>query len=331
MATVRWGLLSTADINRKLIPVIQASKRAELSAVASRNLDRAKTYANKWDIPNAFGSYQEMLNSGTIDAVYISLPNHLHAEWSIRALRAGVNVLCEKPFAISLVEVDNMIKASRETGLALTEAFMYRHHPQTKIVGDFIRSGRLGELSHAWGTFSFMIENRKDIRLVPEWGGGSLWDVGVYPLSLAQYLFGGPPLSVSGMQWLGDTGVDETFVGQLRYQGDRFCQISSSFRTDFHIGFEAVGTLGRLRISRPFTAMDGQRRLTFYPNNLEPVEIPVPEQELYTGEVEDLNSVILDGSQPVIKLDETRDHVHTALALYRSAQIGMPVEVSSIR
>ena len=144
MKKVRWGLVSTAKINEKVIPAIRASPFSELSAVASRDLFRANDYAQNWGIPHAFGSYQEMYDSGTVDAVYISLPNHMHAEWTIRALKAGIHVLCEKPFAITLADVDAMILASSQTGSLLAEAFMYRHHPQTKIAGDFVRSGRLG-------------------------------------------------------------------------------------------------------------------------------------------------------------------------------------------
>ncbi len=223
-----------------------------------------------------------------------------------------------------------MILASRQTGKILTEAFMYRFHPQAKIAGEFVRAGNLGELSHANGTFSFLTTDRKDVRLVAEWGGGSLWDVGVYPLSMAQYLFGGPPIRVFAMQWVGDTGVDETFVGQMQYPGDRFAQISSSFRTEFNIYFELVGTLGRLTFSRPFTAMDIQRRLTFFPNVGEPIEIAVPDEELYLGEVVDMNNSILEGTPPYLTLDETRNHVKTALALYESARTGKLVDLAEI-
>jgi predicted dehydrogenase len=175
-----------------------------------------------------------------------------------------------------------------------------------------------------------LLENRDDIRLIPEWGGGSLWDVGVYPLSLAQFFFGAPPVSVFGMQWLGDTGVDETFVGELRYHGDRFAQISSAFRTEYYIGFEIVGTLGRLTISQPFKEIDRTRPMIFHPNNSKPVKIQVPEQELYIGEVEDMNNAILHKSPTLVTLAETRDHVRTVLALYQSAQTGQPVQLSTI-
>lgn len=325
--SVRWGLLSTANINRKLIPPIRASQRGELVAVASRDQAKARAYATQWDIPIAFGSYQEMLDSGKVDAVYISLPNHLHAEWTIRALEAGVHVLCEKPFAITLDEVDRMIAASQQSSRILAEAFMYRHHPQAKIVGEWVRSGRLGEITQVWGVFNFQIEARPDVRLIPEYGGGCLWDVGVYPLSFAQYVYGGPPAEVFGMQWVGDTGVDETFVGQMRYPGGGLAQIASSFRNPFNIQVEIIGREGRLSLNRPFTAVNDNRHLLFYNKENQVQEIPVPEEELYLGEVEDMHAAILDGAAPYLTLAETRNHVRTVLALYESARSGQAVRL----
>jgi xylose dehydrogenase (NAD/NADP) len=328
MNKVRWGLLSTAHINRRLIPALRASQRGELAAVASRDLDRARNYAQKWDIPAAFGSYQGMLNSDEIDAVYISLPNHLHAQWAIASMQAGKHVLCEKPIAIKPDEVDRMIEASHETGMTLAEAFMYRHHPQTQIVGEWVHSGRLGEISLVRGAFNFIASGRpNDIRLIPEYGGGSLWDVGVYPLSLAQYVYGGPPQRVSGFQWTGDTGVDETFAGQLSYPGGGLAQITSSLRASFYTMCEIIGTQGRLHMNRPFVDMGDNRRLTFYPNQGEVQEVSVPEKELYVGEVEDMHAAILDGAEPYLSLYESRDHIHTVLALYQSAQEGQVVEL----
>jgi xylose dehydrogenase (NAD/NADP) len=325
---VRWGILSTANINRRLIPAIRSSRRGELVAIASRDEARANAYAAQWDIPNSFGSYSSMLESGIIDAVYISLPNHLHAEWTVKSLEAGVHVLCEKPFALTLDEVDHMIVASRAAGLVLSEAFMYRHHPQTKRIGDWVKQGRLGEISLVRGIFNFRLQNREDIRLDPEMGGGSLWDIGVYPLSMAQYVMGGPPEWVVGDQWIGETGVDETFTGQLHYSHDRFAQISSSFRTPFYTFIEIIGTEGTLNIHRPFIQIDDERQPVFQPATGEAQALPVPEKELYLGEIEDMNAAILDGKPPYISLDETRNHVRTALALYESARKREVVELS---
>lgn len=320
MNKVRWGLLSTANINRRLIPAIRASERGELVAVASRSLEKAQAYAAQWNIPHAFGNYEDMLQSGLVDAVYISLPNHLHAEWSIRAMQAGVHVLCEKPFALTLDEVNAMIAASRQYGRVLAEAFMYRHHPQTKIAKEWVKSGRLGEICLVHGAFNFQLRSRDNVRLVPEYGGGALWDVGVYPLSFAQYIMGEAPQWVVGAQWLGDSGVDETFCGQMHYRGDRMAQFTCSFRSPLYTYMEIIGTEGRLMLNKPFIGLDSDRHLIFYSNEGEPFEIPVPEQELYLGEVEDMHAAILDGAPNEISLEETRNHVRTVVALLESAR-----------
>jgi xylose dehydrogenase (NAD/NADP) len=328
MSKIRWGLLSTANINRRLIPAIRAASRGELVAVASRDKAKAEAYSAKWGIPRAFGDYQSMLDSGDIDAVYISLPNHLHAEWTVRSLQAGVHVLCEKPFAITLDEVDRMIAASRQTGCVLAEAFMYRHHPQTKIVGEWVRSGKLGEIRLVRGVFNFAMSKGDNIRLAPEYGGGCLWDVGVYPLSFAQFVYGGPPILVSGMQQLGKSGIDETFVGQMRYSGDRLAQITSSFVTPLYTLMEIIGEEGCLVLNKPFTGMDEERKLLFYPQQGDMQEIAVPEKELYLGEVEDMHAAILDGVPNYLSLQETRDHVRTTLGLYESARQAQYIELT---
>ena len=329
MTKIRWGLLSTANINRRLIPAIRESVRGELVAVASRSQASAQAYADQWDIPQAFGSYDAMLASDEVDAVYIGLPNHLHAEWSIKAMEQGKHVLCEKPFALSLAEVDEMTAVSQRTGYVLTEAFMYRHHPQTKIVGEMIANGRLGHITVVRGVFNFAFATRDNIRLVPEWGGGCLWDVGVYPLSFAQYVMGGPPQQVFGTQWLGESGVDEVFSGQMVYADGRMAQISASFCTPFRTEIEILGTEGRLVLNRPFVGHnDGDRKLMFYPKDGEPEEIEVPEKELYLGEVEDLHAAVLDGTPQYLSLEETRNHVKTVLAMYESARTGQVVSLN---
>jgi D-xylose 1-dehydrogenase (NADP+, D-xylono-1,5-lactone-forming) len=320
MTKVRWGLISTADINRRLIPAIRASKRGDLVAVASRTQEKADAYAAKWGIPHSFGSYDALLNSGLVDAVYIGLPNHLHAEWSIRAMKAGIHVLCEKPLAISVSEVDEMIAVSRRSKRVLAEAFMYRHHPQTKLVGEWVRSGRLGEIYSVYGTYIYPIPNRQDIRFVLEYGGGSLWDLGVYPMSYAQYLFGEPPVWVLGDQWVGNTGVDEAFAGQMHYTGDRIAQFTCSFRSPWYMYYEIIGTEGHLSLSRPFAGMEKGRRMIFYPKEKEPFEIQVPEVELYQGEVEDMHEAILEGAISYVSLEESRTHIRTVKALYESAR-----------
>ncbi len=320
MEKVHWGLLSTANINRHLIPAIQASKRGELTAVASRAQGRAQSYASKWEIPCAFGSYDDMLASDVIEAVYVGLPNHLHAEWAIKAMQHGKHVLCEKPLALTVDQVDQMIAASQKNERVLAEAFMYRHHPQTKIAGDWVRNGHLGEICLVRGVFNYWLRQRDNIRLVPEYGGGCLWDVGIYPVSFAQFIMGGEPILVSGSQWVGETGVDETFAGLLQYAGGGLAQVASSFRSPFYTFAEILGTKGRLSLSRPFNRLE-ESQMVFYSEDSAPKRIDVPGKELYLGEVEDMHAAILDQEPSYLTLEESRGHIRTAAALYRAAEV----------
>lgn len=328
MEKVRWGLLSTANINRRLIPAIRASERGVLVAVASRDPVKAKAYAAEWEIPQAFGSYEAMLESDSIDCIYNGLPNHLHAEWSIKAMEAGKHVLCEKPFALSLAEVDKMIDASQVHDRVLTEAFMYRHHPQTKLAGEWLQSGKIGEPLHFYGLFHFHLKEQSNVRLVPSYGGGCLWDIGVYPMSLAQYLFASPPEWVFGNQWIGASGVDESFSGMLHFSGGRTAHIFASFRSEFNTYAEAIGTAGRLTFSEPFVGIDRSGTLTYTTTTGGPQVIPVAYKELYSGEIEDMHAAILDRQPPYVSLEETRNHIRTVLALYHSAQTGKPVRLT---
>ena len=326
MACVRWGLLSTADINKDLIPAIRASDRGMLVAIASRNQESADAYSKKWEIPTAFGSYEAMLNSDEVDAVYIGLPNHLHAEWTVQALQSGKHVLCEKPFALTTDEVDQMIAAKNESGLVLAEAFMYRHHPQTKLATQWVKDGRLGDVTFVRAVHTYKILFREgNIRLTPEFGGGSFWDVGVYPLSFVQLIMGGPPERVSAEQYVSDTGVDEVFTDQLYYPGGKLAQVSSSFINPSHTLAEVFGTRGRLSLNRPFVRMDADRQMLFHDSNGSSQEIDVPEAPLYLGEVEDMHAAILDGTPSFLTLEESGNHVRTTVALYQAARTGKSV------
>ena len=327
MEFVRWGLLSTARINRRVIPAFRAARRGDIAAVASRDKARARAYAAEWKIPQSFGSYDAMLESDTVDAVYIALPNHLHAEWTVRALIAGKHVLCEKPFAMTVEEADLMIEVAQGSGRVLAEAFMYRHHPQTKIAGEWVQNGRLGEINYVRAFFSFSGLADANVRLIPEYGGGSLWDVGVYPVSFAQYVMGGPPERVLGDEQRGASGVDVLFAGQLIYSSGRMAQIASSFEIPFHTHAEILGSEGTLILRRPFLGMDSGQYLYFTTAGGEPQQVPVPEKQLYLGEVEDMHAAILDGAPNYLTLQESRDHVRTTVALYESAAHGRVVRL----
>ena len=241
---LNWGLLSTARINRALIPPLRFSTRNHLLAVASRTQEAADRYAREWKISRAYGTYEALLADPEIDIIYNPLPNHLHAEWTIKALEAGKHVLCEKPLALSVDEVDKVRAAARRQGGVVAEAFMYRHHPQTLKVQELVREGALGTLKLIRGSFTYVLSHAGDVRLHPAMGGGSIWDVGCYPISYARTVVGGEPLEVFGWQVTGPTGIDETFVGQMRFADNVYAQFDSSFAIPFQTFMEIVGSEG---------------------------------------------------------------------------------------
>lgn len=323
---LKWGLISTARINRAVIKPLRESVRNELVAVASRSHEKALEYAAEWEIPQAYGSYQAMLDMPEIDVVYNSLPNSLHSEWTVKALKAGKHVLCEKPLATTLEEVEQMRAAMNETGNHLAEAFMYRHHPQTIKVKELVDSGVLGKVRLIKGDFTFNIKNEGDVRLDPELGGGSIWDVGCYPISYARYIVGEEPQEVFGWQLTGKYGVDEVFTGQMRFAGDVFAQFDSGFRSPYRSRIEIVGSEASMVINHPFNPGLDVELLIDKDGEIE--SFPIPPQELYIGEVEDMADVILTGSTPRVSLEDSRSNIELILALLRSAELGRPVSMS---
>jgi predicted dehydrogenase len=189
---VKWGIVSTADINRKVIPGAHASPKVDLVGVASRDQDRADAYAREWQIPRAYGSYDALLADPEIEAVYISLPNTLHCEWSIRAVEAGKHVLCEKPLSRRAHEVEAAFDAAERAGRLLSEAFMYRHNPQTKRLQELVAGGAIGELRLIRSVFSYALYDEDNIRLRTDVEGGALMDVGCYNVSGSRLLAGEP-------------------------------------------------------------------------------------------------------------------------------------------
>lgn len=316
---LRWGLLSTARINRQLIEAIHLSDRSELAAVGSRSQDKADAYAKTWKIPRSYGSYEALFADTDIDVIYNSLPNQMHGEWSAKAMQAGKHVLCEKPFASSAADLDQMISTSRDTGMVLAEAFMYLHHPQTAMLLELIRSGKLGQLHTAQAGFHFMLSDLTDVRAIAALGGGSIWDVGTYPISLFHAIAGASPSHVSGWQHIGPTGVDMTFTGQLRFPNNFLAQFTSSFETPHQTYLILNGSKGRLEVTRPFSGMDrGQVR--FYDAEARETTLSAKQENLYLGEVRDMEAAVLDGKAPLISLEQTASHVRTALALLESAR-----------
>ena len=323
VSRLRWGFLSTARINKALLDPLRASKRNQLLAVTSRSQEKAAEYARKNKVKRAYGSYAELLADPDIDVIYNPLPNHLHAEWTINAVQAGKHVLCEKPLALSLAEVDAISAAAERAGKVVAEAFMYRSHPQTLKAREIVESGKLGKVRMVRGSFTFLMTNPDDYRWKPEMGGGGLWDVGCYPLSFTRFVLGAEPLEVFGNQVTGPTGVDEVFAAQLHFPNDIYAQFDCSIKIPYHVFMEIVGDEGTLIIPKPFNP--GLKETLYLTRNNKVETIAVKGRESYACEVEDMADAILLGKPSQVSLADSRANTAAILALFESAKIGKPI------
>jgi predicted dehydrogenase len=262
-----------------------------------------------------------------VDVVYVSLPNGLHAEWTIRALDAGKHVLCEKPLALSPEDVDRVAEAAGRAGRIAVEAFMYLHHPQIIKAVELARGGGLGPLELIHGSFSFYLTHPGDPRIDLVMGGGSLWDVGCYPVSFARRVAGEEPDRLTADARFDENGVDRTFAGQLHFPGGLIAQFDSGFAAPDRQRLEVVGGDATLVLDSPFlTTPDGPPPSLVIWNGRESASIAVPTVDQYQLEVEDLTAAILDGSPPRIDLSWSRGTIAALVDLDRAARAnaGLP-------
>ena len=246
---VRWGILSTARIGQKrLIPAIQKSRNGVVTSVASRDLRKAKQFGREMGIPHAMGSYEELLASKDVDAVYIPLPNSLHKEWTVKAAEAGKHVLCEKPMGLDVEEVNAMSAAASANHVKLMEAFMYRFHPQTEKIIQMVRDGEIGKLRAIQAAFAFTLNNWDDIRYNPRLGGGSLMDVGCYCVNICRTLVGAEPVTVYATANWAPTGVDELMVANLVFPDGVLAQFTCGFVLDRSQHYQVMGTEGTIAL-----------------------------------------------------------------------------------
>ena len=315
---VRWGILSTADINRKLLPGFRASKTADLIAVASRLHERADEYAEAEGIPVAYGSYEELLADPAVEAVYIPLPNGLHVEWAVRALEAGKHVLCEKPLDRRPEEVERAFEVAERVDRLLMEAFMYRHHPQTKRLAELVSAGAIGDLRVIRSSFGFTLDDLENVRMLGKLDGGSVMDVGCYCISVSR-LFGGEPDVVLGRQVIGATGVDVRFVGTLGFAGDVLAHFDCGFDVPDNSGLEVVGSAGTLRVPSPFHVKPSGFDIV-RDDGVEHVD--VGDADHYQEEIENLSAAIRGHAEPLLGRADAIGQARTIAALYRSAGRG---------
>jgi predicted dehydrogenase len=313
---VRLGLLSTANINRQILVGARGAGQVDVVAVGSRDGAKAQTYAGEHGIAKAHGSYEALLEDTDVDAVYISLPNGMHHEWTMRALAAGKHVLCEKPYTRHPAEAVEAFDAAEAAGLVLMEAFMYRHHPQSATIQRLVRDGAVGRVLAVKAVFSFPLADLTNVRALPELDGGALMDVGCYCVSGSR-LVAGDPVSVLAEQVVGETGVDMALYGTLRFPDDAVAQIEASFLAPERQSLEVVGDGGVLRAFAPWR-VDWGGDLVLERDGVSDV-VAVDEADSYTLQLENFADAI-EGREPALlgRADAVAQ-ARVIDALYRSA------------
>jgi predicted dehydrogenase len=325
---LRWGLLSTADINHALIEPLRESKRNRLVAVASRTREKAEAYAHEFDIPRAHGTYEALIADPDVDVIYNPLPNHMHTEWTIKAVQAGKHVLVEKPIALRPEDVDAMQAAAQKHGRIVAEAFMYRHHPQTLKAREIVAGGGLGPIQLIQAGLTTQLGRPGNYRYDPAMGGGGVWDLGCYPVSYARLLLGVEPLEVFGWQVTSDSGIDDVFAGQLRFPGEVFAQFDCSFRAPYRGHVDVIGGDAIMHIARPFHPGADETADQIQIQRSEGIEaVAIPAAGMYIGEVEDMAEAVLDGKPQRVSLADSRGNVAALCALLESARSGKPVKI----
>jgi D-xylose 1-dehydrogenase (NADP+, D-xylono-1,5-lactone-forming) len=323
-APVKWGIVSTAYINRLVIPAAHASPKVELVGVASRDKDRAEEYAREWKIERPYGSYEALLADPDIDAVYISLPNSLHVEWSVRALEAGKHVLCEKPLSRRRTEAEAAFDAAERTGRILSEAFMYRHNPQTHRLTRLVADGAIGELRMIRAAFSYSLYDAENIRLRTDVEGGALMDVGCYCVNGSR-LLGGEPQSVYGQARTGKTGTDWVFTASLRFPNDVLGLFDCGTALPERDELEAIGSEGSLFVDDPWHCRKPGIEVRRDGEETERIEVEVADS--YRLELENVSDAIRGEGELLLGREDGVAQARALQALHDSAESGLPVYV----
>jgi len=326
MTVLRIGILSTADIARtKVVPGMQKASRVQVVAIASRDAARARSVADELGIPTAHASYEALLADPDVDAVYIPLPNHLHAEWSIAAARAGKHVLCEKPLALTAADAQATIDVFQAAGRRLMEAFMYRLHPSWIAVRDLVASGRIGRLTAVQSWFSYFNDDPTNIRNIREAGGGALFDIGCYSVNLSRMLFGTEPTRVeASITRDPTTGVDILTSGILEF-GDGVATFTCSTRVEDDQRVHVYGTEGRISVGIPFNIPPDRPTQVYVTAGGDPPVDPNIEvlnfetKDPYTAEVERFAAAILDDLPTPVPPDDAVANLRVIERIFEAA------------
>jgi predicted dehydrogenase len=334
MKMSRWGILGAAGIARKqLIPSLHASEHAEPYAVASRNADKARKYAQENGIPVSYGSYEELLADPTIDIIYNPLPNHLHVAWTKRAVEAGKHVLCEKPLALSVEDVEELIALRDRTGKLIGEAYAMLHQPRLISMKQQFDSKKFGTLESAHGCFYLTNEDPHNIRNAYGYreGGGALWDIGVYPITVGRWMFGEEPVAVTCvMDVREDFGVDHHTTGVLQFPSGGQMSFACGMRHPFHTAMTFFTETHRFEISNPFHSDERNQMIFEVFDGERPPHAKTysfPPVDHYMLECDNFTKATREGTPFAGSLEQTLANTKVLLALFEAAEKNCLVRV----
>jgi predicted dehydrogenase len=325
---VRWGVLGAASIAvRKVIPGMQQGEWSKVTAIASRDLKKAKDAAQKLEIAKAYGSYEELLADPEIEAIYNPLPNHLHVPWSLKAAEAGKHVLCEKPLSLTVAEAKMLLAVREHCGVKIGEAFMVKTHPQWLRVRDLVRHDVIGQLRAIVGVFSYFNRDPKNVRQVPEWGGGGLMDIGCYPISTSRWIFGEEPLRVAGIAERDpEFGTDRLTSAVMEFPSGQAVFTCSTQMVPYQ-RMQFLGTTGRIEIEIPFNAPNDRPTRIFvddgcdvFGSGIRTETIPTCDQ--YTVQGDAFSRAIREGGEVPVPLEDAIANMAVIEAIFRAAETG---------
>ncbi|MEP4533728.1 MAG: Gfo/Idh/MocA family oxidoreductase [Cyclobacteriaceae bacterium] len=332
MSKLNWGILSTAKIGtQKVIPGMLKSELFNVAAIASRNETAAQKTAEELGIPKAYGSYEALIADPEIDIIYNPLPNHLHVEFTAKAIVAGKHVLCEKPLFINPEDIQKLISLRDQHQVKVGEAFMVKSHPQWKKAKEIVDT-ELGKVRLYNGTFTYHNIDPGNIRNKPEYAGGALWDIGCYPVMTSRYLFGENPIRVFGeIQLDPEFGTDMLTSAILEYQGGKRATFTVSTQLAPYQRVHVLGTKKEMELQIPFNSPTDRPTLIkineadILQEKLQKIEVPACDQ--YQLQSEEFNQAVLNNSEVPVSLEDAADHCKTIVGIFESAKSGSWVDL----
>ncbi len=331
---LRWGILGAARVNERLLPAIVEAANAELVAIASRRPGAAAEtlakYAPQQQNVRCYDNLEALLDDADIEAVYCPLANHEHAEWTLRAIAQGKHVLCEKPLALTVADIDAIKAAAERHKVTVMEGFMYRFHPQHARVQELLQSGLIGEIRSVRSSYSFMMRPARMYRLTENIarGGGAMWDIGCYAIHSARQFFDTQPLQVSAMAHYVESGADITSSGILDFGAGKFVHFDFSFERARRCEYEIIGTKGGIKCHTVWQLPGDVPVISWWNEAGQACEERLPDSNHFNLEIENFSDCVLNGKRPLLSLDDAKSNCQIILAALQAAADGRTVKLA---